>query len=432
MAHLAMQSTYTRLVDRINKFPAGAPPSDLLFAILKLLYTEEEAGLVALLPIKPFKAEVAAKIWKEDEATSRQLLDNLADPGLLLDPTREGGRPVDVKPPPMAGFFEFSMMRVRSDLDQKALSELFHQYISVEEDFMKSLFVGGDTPLGRMLVHEGALGPELQLQVLDHERASEVIKTASHIGVGLCYCRHKAEHLGKACGAPQNICMTLGTSARSLIKHGIARQIETGEALEMLEQAREAGLVQFAENVQKHVNFICNCCGCCCEAMHAARRFGMLHPIQTTDYLPEIDVPTCIGCDKCTNACPVAAMGLVSANDPRRPRTKKARVDTMTCLGCGVCVRSCPKACIKLMPRPERVITPPDSVTRVVIQAIERGKLQNLIFDQQALLSHRAMAAILGVILKLPPVKRALASRQLNSRYLDRQIARNPLISEPR
>jgi hypothetical protein len=33
------------------------------------------------------------------------------------------------------------------------------------------------------------------------------------------------------------------------------------------------------------------------------------------------------------------------------------------------------------------------------------------------------MAAILGVILKLPPVKQALASRQLQSRYLERALA---------
>jgi hypothetical protein len=50
--------------------------------------------------------------------------------------------------------------------------------------------------------------------------------------------------------------------------------------------------------------------------------------------------------------------------------------------------------------------------------AIERGKLQNLLFDNQALLSHRVMAAVLGVILKLPPAKQLLASRQFKSRYL--------------
>jgi len=34
------------------------------------------------------------------------------------------------------------------------------------------------------------------------------------------------------------------------------------------------------------------------------------------------------------------------------------------------------------------------------------------------------MAAVLGVILKLPPVKQAMAGRQMKSRYLDALIAR--------
>ena len=50
--------------------------------------------------------------------------------------------------------------------------------------------------------------------------------------------------------------------------------------------------------------------------------------------------------------------------------------------------------------------------------AVERGKLQNLVFDNQVLTSHRALAAVLGAILALPPVKRTLASEQLQSRYL--------------
>jgi len=54
--------------------------------------------------------------------------------------------------------------------------------------------------------------------------------------------------------------------------------------------------------------------------------------------------------------------------------------------------------------------------------AIERGMLQNLIFDSHTLSSHRAMAAILGVILKLPPFRQAMASDQLKSRYLARLL----------
>jgi formate hydrogenlyase subunit 6/NADH:ubiquinone oxidoreductase subunit I len=172
------------------------------------------------------------------------------------------------------------------------------------------------------------------------------------------------------------------------------------------------------------VSFICNCCGCCCEAMIAARRFGMLHPVHTTNYLPEVDTEACAGCGKCAEVCPVEAMGTVSANDPHKPKRKMARLDTDICLGCGVCVRTCPSSALRLVPRAQRVLPPLSGTHKAVVMAIERGKLQNLIFDHGALASHRAMAAILGVVLKLPPVKQALASRQLQSRYLERLIAR--------
>jgi len=47
----------------------------------------------------------------------------------------------------MAGFFEFSMMRVRGDIEQKVLSELFYEYLNVEEDFIRELFTRGETQL---------------------------------------------------------------------------------------------------------------------------------------------------------------------------------------------------------------------------------------------------------------------------------------------
>jgi hypothetical protein len=58
------------------------------------------------------------------------------------------------------------------------------------------------------------------------------------------------------------------------------------------------------------------------------------------------------------------------------------------------------------------------------MMAIERGTLQDLIFDNRVLRSHRALAAVLGVILRLPPVKQALASRQVKSRYLEALLVR--------
>jgi ferredoxin len=418
MAHHTLRSGYNQLVERLNRFPQGAPPSELLYKILSLLFSEKEAGLVAQLPIKSFTAVKASRIWNMDLASSEKVLQQLASRALLLD-IQHDGESIYTLPPPMAGFFEFSMMRVRGDIDQKLLAELFYQYLNVEEDFIKSLFTDGETQLGRVFIQEPVLSNDQALHVLDYERASEVIKTATHRGIGVCYCRHKMQHLNRACDAPMDICMTFNNSAASLIKYDFAREVEVSEGLELLQQAYEHNLVQFGENVKEGVNFICNCCGCCCEALIAQRRFSTLRPVHTTNYLPEIQTEKCNGCGKCADVCPVEAMTLVSANSPAHPRQKKAKLQEDICLGCGICLRVCSKDAIILQQREERVITPLNSVHRAVMMAIERGKLQNLIFDNHALQSHRAMAAILGVILKLPPLIKILAIRQVKSQYLE-------------
>lgn len=423
MSHTTLKSGYTGLVDRLNRFPQGAPPSETLYKILQILVSEKEAQLVALLPIKPFTAKQASQIWKMDLREARKVLDELASRAILVD-TEQRGETVYTLPPPMAGFFEFSLMRLRGDVDQKALSELYYQYVTVEEDFIRSLFVGGETQLGRIYVNEPALSVENALHVLDYERASEVIRSATHMGVGLCYCRHKKQHLGEECGAPLEICMTFNTCADSLTRHGYARAVDVQEGLDLLQQAYEHNLVQFGENARQGVSFICNCCGCCCEAMIAARRFGILNPIHTTNFLPVVDEAACTGCGKCVSACPVEAMTLVSANDPHQPNRKKARLNEDICLGCGVCVRTCAKGGLSLREREQRVITPVNSTHRIVMMAIERGNLQDLIFDNRVLWNHRALAAVLGVILKLPPLKQALASKQFKSRYLETLIQR--------
>lgn len=423
MAHHTVKSGYIQLVDRLNRFPQGAPPSKLLYEILKMLFSKTEAGLVSLLPLRPFSAEKAAQIWEMDAGRTQNILDELCRRAILMDMEENGCR-IYCLPPPMAGFFEFSLMRVRNDIDQKVLSELFYQYLNVEEDFIKDLFLEGETRLGRVFVHEPVLSGENELHVLNYERATEVIKSASPIGISTCYCRHKMSHVGRDCDAPKEICMTFNVSAASLIRHGFARHVEVSECLEVLRKAYEHNLVQFGDNVREGVNFICNCCGCCCEAMIAARKFAILHPVHTTNFIPYILEDACTGCRKCVTACPVEAMTLVSANDPHHPKRKKARLHADICLGCGVCARVCPVDAILLKSRAKRVITPLNTAHRVVLMAIERGKLQYLIFDNQVLKSHRAMAAVLGVILKLPPIKQAMASRQMKSVYLDALIHR--------
>jgi len=423
MSHTSLKSGYTELVDRLNRFPQGAPPSETLYKILEILFSQREAELVALLPIKPFTTEKASRIWKMSPAETQMVLDELAGRAILVD-IELNGKTVYTLPPPMAGFFEFSMMRLRGDVDQKVLGELFHEYCNVEEDFIKALFVNGETQLGRAFVHEPVLSNENALHVLDYERASQVIQSASHRGIGVCYCRHKMEHMERNCEAPMNICMTFNTSAAALTRHGYAREVDVSESLDLLQQAYEENLVQFGENVRERVNFICNCCGCCCEAMIVARKYGMLNPVHTTNFIPVVDESECNGCGKCVNVCPVEAMTLVSSNDPNKPKMKKAKIDEDICLGCGVCVRTCTREGLSLKSRPERVITPLNGAHRVIMMAIERDGLQDLIFDNRVLWNHRALAAVLGVILRLSPIKQAMATEQFKSRYVETLVAR--------
>ena len=147
LSHTTLRSGYTELVERLNRFPQGAPPSDTLYKILQILFSEREAQLVAYLPIKPFIAEKASRVWKMNLTETRKVLDELSSRAILVDVERDG-KTTYVLPPPMAGFFEFSMMRLRGDVDRKVLGELFYQYLNMEDEFIRQLFVRGETQLG--------------------------------------------------------------------------------------------------------------------------------------------------------------------------------------------------------------------------------------------------------------------------------------------
>ena len=423
MAHHLQNSAYHQLIRRLNKFPQGAPPSRQLLEILKMLFSEQEARWVSLLPLKVFTAEKARRAWGLDLATTRKILDRLCRRALLVD-MQQNGTVFYCLPPPMAGFFEFSLMRTRTDFDQKTLAELFYRYINCQDDFARDLFARGDTNMGRVFVQEPQIPDACSMEVLDYEKATHVIRNASAIGLSLCYCRHKMAHLDRACQAPLEMCLTLNITAEALIRNGHARKADRAEALDMLQQAYARNLVQFGENVRQEVNFICNCCKCCCEGMIAARRFALFHPVQTSNFLPHFNLNRCSGCGQCCTVCPVEALSLTDAL--RGPRHGRATVqfNKSICLGCGVCARVCPTKAVRLVSRTCRTITPLNTAHRVVLMAIERQTLQNIIFDNQVLYSHRALAALLGVIFRLPPVKQFLASKQLQSRYLESLITR--------
>src|SRR5512136_2938973 len=233
MGHLTPR-TYHQLQRRLDQPAQGAPESDTLRRILEVLYTEEDGQVVSILPINSFTLEEATGLLKKPPAETKAVLDVLCDKGLLFDFATDTMQAY-LMAPTMAGFFEFSLMRLDGRFDKKLLSELYYQYINTEGAFLRTIF-SLEPSIYRSYVQEPAIGEK---------------DTASCITVGTCYCRHKMQHIGKACRNPQDVCLTFNKTAESLSKHGIARQIDHPEAHRILNQCIGLGLVQLGDNVQE-------------------------------------------------------------------------------------------------------------------------------------------------------------------------------------
>ena len=195
MGHLTPK-TYHRLQRRLDQAPQGAPASETLSRILEVFFTEEEAQVVSLLPIDLFTLDQAASLLKRPNTETKMILDTLADKRLLVDIATDGTQAY-MTPFTFAGFFEFSLMRLDERFDKRLLSELYYQYFNVEDAFVRTIFKL-EPAIYRTLVQEAAIGESDRAEVLDYERASHLIETATCITLGTCYCRHKMHHMGKA------------------------------------------------------------------------------------------------------------------------------------------------------------------------------------------------------------------------------------------
>ncbi len=153
-------------------------------------------------------------------------------------------------------------------------------------------------PVGRAV--KADLQAVFPLQLME-----DVVANARRIAVAHCPCRVSYRLVGKGCEHPTEVCMKFDELADFVIEQGLARELSTEEALEVIRSTEEAGLVHFVDNAEGEIKHNCNCCGCACWNVGNIRRRKIPRDaIMATYFMRDTDPEECTGCGECAAICP--------------------------------------------------------------------------------------------------------------------------------
>ena len=424
MGHTNIKTIYQKLGRKIDNLPTRAPWNEAFYEILKGLYSEKEADLLVKMPYGLSNLNRVAQVTKYESTELLRILGGMCSKGLVMDLWLNDAYHY-MPSPIMIGIFEFTMMRTGGSFDSKALARLFNQYLNADNGafYAANVKKGNNVSVIRALPHKHAINPSEYMEVLDYEKAASIIESSEKFSIGICSCRHEKLHVGeKTCDVPLEKCSSFNHAADYLIRNNLAREVSKSEMQENLAQSVELGLVLCADNVKRNIAFMCHCCKDCCNALAGISKFGYPNAVVTSSFIAKNNPLTCLGCGKCAKACPINAIQMVSINNPPTKKRKDAVIDTSICLGCGVCALSCKNGSVTLSKREKRVLHPESTFERIILQSLERGTLQNQIFDNPQSMTQKFMRGFVGGFLRLPPVKAALTSDLLQSSFLNMMV----------
>lgn len=328
-------SIYHKLRKFQDSFPIGFPETDsgVELEILKRLYTPEEAEIALNLSAKPETAEaIADRIGRSCEEMEAKL-ESMAKRGLVFRGTIKGSVRYNAVPF-MIGLYEYSIDKV-----DRELAALFSQYY---EEAYQGEMGRSNVPVFKVIPIQKHLSHDLTLY--PYHKIEEDIRSARVIAVTDCICRTEARLLGKGCDKPLETCLSFGAAAEFYIHTGRGREITAEEAVRILKNADDAGLVHAGINAQ-HLSNICNCCPCCCASMKGIVEKGHdKHKYLNALFEPVVDEELCVSCEVCLDRCPVGAISIEDA----------AVVDRSLCIGCGLCASGCPSEAINMTLREDR------------------------------------------------------------------------------
>ena len=315
-----MEDVYAQLAAHLDKTPGGFPPTDsgIELRILNRLFSPEEAELALSLIMMPEPIEAIAQRSGKKAEQIQPMLNEMARKGLALRMQKKDGDSYMLLQF-VVGIWEHQVDRLTPELIKE-----FNEYAP---HLMKTMETQKTQQI-RVVPVEESIGVELN--IMDHERLENLVRSQSKILVAPCICRREHTMVGKGCGKIEEACLIFGGGAHVYESRGIGRSISQDEALDIIHEGVAQGLVAQPSNSVKPMN-ICLCCDCCCQVLSHLKKTQAPAKIVNSNYQAGVNQDECTACGACEAICPMDA---IEINDT-------AQIDKDRCIGCGLCVTVC-------------------------------------------------------------------------------------------
>jgi NAD-dependent dihydropyrimidine dehydrogenase PreA subunit len=337
---------YEKLAGALNARSTAFPAvkCDEFYDLVGFLFTPQEAAIVVAMPLDLSDIEeIAGNIPTKDLKKLEGQLEIMADKGLIHIRERNGVKMYEALPF-VPGITEFQLMRGIVDERHKKIATLLRDYskamirtmLSANAPPIESSAPGRKVPVDRQIDDKSTIVPFQELK--------ELLMRTEYISVGTCICRHQGALLGRPSSKPVNNCMVLGESAKFAAERGFTTRLTKEEAIKLIEEAEDAGLIHsFANSPDRFTNLLCNCYKDLCLIIRMTGKSPAPSTAVNARYLVRIKQDDCTNCEACIPRCQMDALKMVDGKLTR---------DEIRCIGCGICMWVCPTDALVLEPRP--------------------------------------------------------------------------------
>jgi len=337
-----------RLQRHLDKQPVGFPRA-LFGADIRLLkhhFEKKEAEIALELGYRYEPFEAIHERVKKQGISVRELHD------VLLSLSEKGS--IGYKEE--GGVHYYSLVPLVVGMYEGKVFSLTHRYLKDVKRYQNSLrygtsLLGTEIPQMRTIPIEKSITIDHGLPGYD-DIVRIINDTDGPIVVLECICRKSDLMNDKPCEKTKRLetCMAFRDVARTLAVFNKGRQIDKGEALEIMRRNQEEGLVLQAFN-SKEPDAVCSCCGCCCGMLGMQKLLPNPVDFWASNFHAVVDRSSCTGCGLCAKRCQVDA---VQFNKRRR----RIHINLKRCIGCGNCVPHCKPGAIRLVKKETEAVPP--------------------------------------------------------------------------